>query len=584
MRSSSRHAVLSVVVAILGLGAGGIGGHAAADTPVADTPKTARVPASGLGLAPTSSADLARWHEGPVRYLLGSAEVRLFRNLHTDAERRAFIKQFWLRRDPNVSTLENEFRFQFWQRVFDANQLYTRTAEPGWKTDRGRFHILLGPPDEIERTTMPNQPHSFTVVTTNQDGEVKGQRIGGVDPSENFLGLERWHYRGRPSPSLPPNFVLAFRLRNTGDYVLSTKNQDFSLFNDMTSELMRQTVRPSVPQPRARREAVPTLLSLYNDLALSLDLGNAQRVPSPDELLGELVTSEEFFGIIPFLLHVDFYKTTGPATMAVFTVSVEGTLPGAARDPEADILAVGKLESLSDPDFRVLLAGDRALVPAPDNDQVPARPLFQMVRTLLPGEYNATFGILDRQERTIGSYRERVRVPAFPDRGLVLSSLALARQLQPIAGDPDDIRPPVEPFRIGNYQVVPKPDPQFTNGDEFILYYQIYGARPDPRTGQLDLNVTYRFSRFSEDRYIPVGKPIRYTHRTQAVQGWSFPLLRWPTSTFRIEVSVEDRVSGEVGLARTVFGIREPASSVEAHDSKVRMDTVSAEPTSRPFP
>jgi hypothetical protein len=39
------------------------------------------------------------------------------------------------------------------------------------------------------------------------------------------------------------------------------------------------------------------------------------------------------------------------------------------------------------------------------------------------------------------------------------------------------------------------------------------------------------------------------------VQGWSFPILNWPAATFRLEVTVEDRISGEVAAGQTVFGI-----------------------------
>jgi hypothetical protein len=222
------------------------------------------------------------------------------------------------------------------------------------------------------------------------------------------------------------------------------------------------------------------------------------------------------------------------------------------------MLAVGRIESVENPMRQVLLAGEGALEPSPDNDSVDLL-LYQGVQPLRPGHYNATFGILDRQENRVGSYRERIRVPAFSDQGLSLSTLSLARRLRPLEeAAPERAREAAGPFRLGNYQVVPKTERSYSEGDEFALYYQVYGATPDPETGFPLLDVTYRFFVLEEDEFVPIGQPIRYSGRTLSVQGWSFPILNWPVATFRLEVTVEDRISGDVAAGQTVFGIRSP--------------------------
>src|SRR5438093_12048987 len=93
----------------------------------------------------------ARWREGPVRYLLTKDEDDAFRRLKTDEERAAFIRTFWASRDPDTSTPENEYRDMFYARVAQANRVFTDSTKPGWKTDRGKIFILLGPPDEVEQ-------------------------------------------------------------------------------------------------------------------------------------------------------------------------------------------------------------------------------------------------------------------------------------------------------------------------------------------------------------------------------------------------------------------------------------------------
>ncbi|MCZ6746682.1 MAG: hypothetical protein O7C74_05645, partial [Acidobacteria bacterium] len=68
--------------------------------------------------------------------------------------------------------------------------------------------------------------------------------------------------------------------------------------------------------------------------------------------------------------------------------------------------------------------------------------------------------------------------------------------------------------------------------------------------------VTYRFFVLRDGEFSAIGRPIIYRDRTRSVQGWSFPLINWPAATFRLEVTVEDDISGEVTVGQTVFGIK----------------------------
>jgi GWxTD domain-containing protein len=84
-----------------------------------------------------------------VAYLASDAEKAAYLNLTSDAERYELIQRFWQQRDPSPGTPKNEFRDQHYWRIAYANERF-RAAEPGWKTDRGRIYITLGPPDQIE--------------------------------------------------------------------------------------------------------------------------------------------------------------------------------------------------------------------------------------------------------------------------------------------------------------------------------------------------------------------------------------------------------------------------------------------------
>ncbi len=89
------------------------------------------------------------WLNEDVAWIISEEERKAFKSLSNDEERDAFIEQFWLRRNPNPDSPENEFREEHYRRIAYANEHYA-AGKPGWKTDRGRIYISFGPPDSIE--------------------------------------------------------------------------------------------------------------------------------------------------------------------------------------------------------------------------------------------------------------------------------------------------------------------------------------------------------------------------------------------------------------------------------------------------
>jgi GWxTD domain-containing protein len=86
-----------------------------------------------------------------ARYIATSQEVAEYRQLRgVDAKRKA-LYDFWMTRDKNRLTPENDFKKEYMQRVDYANEHFSTGKREGWKTDRGRVFIVYGPPDEVER-------------------------------------------------------------------------------------------------------------------------------------------------------------------------------------------------------------------------------------------------------------------------------------------------------------------------------------------------------------------------------------------------------------------------------------------------
>jgi GWxTD domain-containing protein len=82
-----------------------------------------------------------------VRYIITRSEKKAFLSLTSNADRRQFREEFWKKRDPSPETDENEYKDLYFKRIEEANELFSRGGTKGWTTDRGRVHILLGPPE-----------------------------------------------------------------------------------------------------------------------------------------------------------------------------------------------------------------------------------------------------------------------------------------------------------------------------------------------------------------------------------------------------------------------------------------------------
>lgn len=92
-----------------------------------------------------------------ARLIMTGPEKDIFNHLPDYESREQFIEEFWLKRDPDPGTEENEFEEEFFRRIDYANQRF-REGIPGWKTPRGRIYIYLGPPDRVMQRPYINDP------------------------------------------------------------------------------------------------------------------------------------------------------------------------------------------------------------------------------------------------------------------------------------------------------------------------------------------------------------------------------------------------------------------------------------------
>ena len=124
-----------------------------------------------------------KWLDEDVRWIISDEEERAFKSLANDEERDQFIEQFWLRRNPNPDSNDNEFRDEHYARIEYANEHFA-AGKPGWLTDRGHIYIAFGKPDSID-----SHPSGGSYQRPVEEG-------GGETSTFPF---ETWHYRYLPS-------------------------------------------------------------------------------------------------------------------------------------------------------------------------------------------------------------------------------------------------------------------------------------------------------------------------------------------------------------------------------------------------
>ncbi|PKD44388.1 GWxTD domain-containing protein [Rhodohalobacter barkolensis] len=111
----------------------------------------------------------SRWIDMPVslynldvsidmlKFIVDERELKNL-NSGSKAERERKFREFWEERDPTPDTEFNELMTEYYERIDYAYQNFSSFQTPGYDTDRGKTYILYGPPTNIDRQLLPNQP------------------------------------------------------------------------------------------------------------------------------------------------------------------------------------------------------------------------------------------------------------------------------------------------------------------------------------------------------------------------------------------------------------------------------------------
>lgn len=147
-----------------------------------------------------------------ISYIITPQEERIFREIPPE-DRGKFIEAFWRRRDPNPETEVNEFRQAYYTRLAIADKAF-KAGVPGWKTDRGRIYILLGPPTDVIKKTMGDTPTEFGPSKRELSSNILEEGTVNERPSEI------WIYNQYPDYFSGPLRLVFVATEGTKDYKL----------------------------------------------------------------------------------------------------------------------------------------------------------------------------------------------------------------------------------------------------------------------------------------------------------------------------------------------------------------------------
>ncbi|MBC7362161.1 MAG: GWxTD domain-containing protein [Candidatus Aminicenantes bacterium] len=409
-----------------------------------------------------------KWLEEEVVYIITPVEKEIFLKLKNDRERELFIEAFWKHRDPIPETEENEFKIEHYRRIEYANKYFGREAtKPGWKTDRGRIYIILGPPNDIQR----------------------------IEGKSEIYNCEIWFYQGKTDLGLPPGFnLLFFQEKGTGEMRL------YSPTNDGPQALLTGYWGDSADYMSAYnqlREIEPILANVSLSLipgeenpslgrpTLSSDLLLRQIDQTPQRLVEDKY-ARKFFEYKD-IVEVDYTANYIDSDYLVKVFKDPSGFYMIHYDLEPKKLSVNQYDNryatnlkvngtLSTLDGKIVYQFEKTYPIQMNEAQMKERQNLPVaiydVFPCVPGDYKLSILVKNEASKEFTSLEQTIRIPGKP--GVEMSSPVLAYKVSPV----ESTGGKVKAFLIGGYQLYLQAGRVFTAKDELAVVLQIHGLTP----------------------------------------------------------------------------------------------------------
>lgn len=177
-------------------------------------------------------------------YISLEDEQDVFLSLDNVREKEMFMRSFWQQRDPTPGTEDNEYKLEIERRFEYVQKYFSRgTSKEGWQTDMGRFYMILGKPNSIER----------------------------FDSKPGLYPAQVWYFFGDKSLGLPTYFsVMFYKPNNMTEWKFYNPSVDgpasliiqTDAVNDIDYEGLYDKIRELAPEL-----AMPALTMIPNEIA-----------------------------------------------------------------------------------------------------------------------------------------------------------------------------------------------------------------------------------------------------------------------------------------------------------------------------
>jgi GWxTD domain-containing protein len=437
------------------------------------------------------------WLEQDVAYIISDEERKAFRTLSNDEERDAFIENFWLRRNPNPDSPENEFREEHYRRIAYANEHYA-AGKPGWKTDRGRIYISWGPPDSIE-----SHPSGGQYERPMEEG-------GG---STSTFPFETWHYRYLEG--IGENVDLEFvDSCQCGDYhfTIDRSEKDALLHVPGAGATLLEEMGKASKADRFKNgiEALGTGPSSSGQESKEFDrIELAAKVFAPPPVkftdLENYISEHKLLSgpVFPFDVRTDYVKVTESTVLVPVTIQMRNrditflTKEGVAKGV---VNILGKVTTLTHKTVQTFEDTVEVTQPAELLEKsLDHQSIYWKALPLLPGLYRLDIAVKDvNNPDHMGYYGRSLEVPTYRDEKLGTSSLILADQMNTVDSHSIGsgnfvigntfIRPRVSSSTPSN----PNPPVKFNRTQSLNFWMQVYNLQVDEATKSSQATVTYQ--------------------------------------------------------------------------------------------
>ncbi len=485
-----------------------------------------------------------KWMEEEVPYIISEDEKAVFKSLTTTAEKERFIEQFWRRRDPDPRTPENEYREEYYRRIAYANDHFS-AGIPGWKTDRGRTYIMFGPPDEII-----SHPSGGTYFRSTREG-------GGETVAWPF---DVWRYRY--IEGVGPDVEVEFVDKNfSGNYVIALDPEEKDALLNVPAIGLTRREEMGLTNKRDRStlpvDGSLTQDSFFERLMRYTDMQKAPVIKYND--LRSRVETREFYQVFPVRMNV--YQLWVSPTRAAVPISVEienrnlrfEEKYGTQRARVEIYGLVRALEGRIVAEFEDQLAVD---YPADQFERhLSEKSVYQKILLIPPGRYKVSLALKDTASGGVSTLEQGLVLSPFQQKQLAISSLILARRVEPIGSGEDA----ADPFALGDYKVIPNVAAVYGQQDRLGVYFQLYNVVLDKRSMNPGLTIRYEIMKEGKPvvEYMDLkGESVQRVAPDRLVLIHGLPLEGLATGRYVLNVTVQDEISHQTVTSATPFDLR----------------------------